>query len=128
MKAEPIAAADTLYWLRVKYNTERWQPENFGTVTWYLNNATANTHIISTCVPTHEILLPFVDVYPNPTDAKVIVESDKNVGVIRVYDGVGRLILNQAASDLHTVLDLSPFSNGLYIVKIGTESFKIIKK
>jgi hypothetical protein len=38
------------------------------------------------------------------------------------------LILNQEATDLHTELDLSPFSNGLYIVKIGTESFKIIKK
>jgi Secretion system C-terminal sorting domain len=94
-----------------------------------LNEAIANTTIqLCPSAVEHDPKQPFIKVFPNPTDGKITVESDKKVGIIRVYDAVGRLVLNQEATDLHTDLDLTTFANGLYLVKMGQESFKIIKK
>jgi Secretion system C-terminal sorting domain len=96
----------------------------------YLNGASANTEIFTSICTTGNRELPPTKliVYPNPSTGIISVESDKNVGVIKVFDALGRLILNQNATELHTDLDLTGVADGLYIVRIGNQSFKIVKK
>ncbi|MEY4937934.1 MAG: hypothetical protein RIS64_4293, partial [Bacteroidota bacterium] len=132
--AAPIVADTTrpLYYLRVQYPNATWQPEAFGNMTWYINNSIARTNIqTDICTGDDDKKIPpppFIKVYPNPSSGIVTVESDKSVGMIRVYDAIGRLLLNQDASDLRTDLDLTPFASGWYVVRIGNQSFKIVKE
>jgi hypothetical protein len=134
--AAPIVAdtARPLYYLKVQYTAARtWQPEAFGNMTWYVNNSIARARIENVVCNVgdddNKIPPPTpIKVYPNPSSGIVTVASDKHVGLIRVYDAIGRLLLNQDANDLRTDLDLTPFANGWYVIRIGTQSFKIVKE
>jgi hypothetical protein len=70
-------------------------------------------------------------VYPNPTSGIVTVETTLRDAIISVFDVTGKLILQQAATDLQTKLDLSAYSAAQYCINVKTtsssESFKINK-
>ena len=64
-------------------------------------------------------------VYPNPSNGIVIVESSYNTGRINVIDITGKQV---GSYDLQpkTVLDLSQFAKGIYLIRIvtGTETLE----
>lgn len=70
-----------------------------------------------------------VTLYPNPTTGNVFISSSQQVSV-EVFDMMGKGILVTDSKQI----DLSPFENGVYFVKISRQStglfnmFKVIKK
>jgi hypothetical protein len=70
---------------------------------------------------TNEVELAVVSVYPNPTTGIVNISSEKNIDNVYVYDISGKLLrtFNKLSTD-KTVLDLSSFTSGTYILKVET--------
>lgn len=77
-----------------------------------------------------------ISIYPNPSRGLfTIALGDVQPNLIEVYDITGKIILsrtNNSITNFETSLDLSSASQGVYFVKIGsdtgTTTKKIIKK
>lgn len=78
---------------------------------------------------TNEVELAVVSVYPNPTTGIVNISSEKNIDNVYVYDISGKLLrtFNKLSTD-KTVLDLSAFTSGTYILKVETGKKIITRK
>ncbi|MBR3986444.1 MAG: thiol protease/hemagglutinin PrtT [Bacteroidales bacterium] len=64
-------------------------------------------------------------VYPNPFHSTITIDNCP-AGTIQLYDITGRLILEQECAGM-AVLDLSQLPQGIFYLKIGGRSHKIIK-
>lgn len=67
-----------------------------------------------------------VKIYPNPTDGKVYIESGKPAAW-EVYNVQGTLLKTIVAQDGNAQIDLSSFAPGMYLIRSGQETVKIIK-
>ena len=66
--------------------------------------------------------------YPNPTNGnKVFFETTKNL-TIKVYNIVGKLILENEVSSSKNQLDITTLSKGVYFVKVDSDKKSEIKK
>ncbi len=87
---------------------------------------------VTDCTVLSENTAQSVNVYPNPTNSKVFVESTTNSSaVVRVYNSGGQLLIEQSFySQLE--IDLSTYANGLYHVIVAennsAHTFRIIKQ
>jgi hypothetical protein len=76
-----------------------------------------------------------IRIYPNPTRGDLKIEvpdyKDSEILIFQVYDMNGRLLLNTRRSKPSSILDLSNFSNGTYILRMTRKgvnsSWRIIK-
>jgi hypothetical protein len=71
--------------------------------------------------------------YPNPSNGIFIIESSTNAETnVEVFDIAGRLVFQNSYNNKQTELDLTSYSNGLYLVKLNSErqsaTFKISKQ
>lgn len=60
--------------------------------------------------------------YPNPTKGSLLIRSGTSLTSIDVIDMKGSIVRNVPASGNETVVDMSTFSNGIYILQVSTES------
>ena len=73
-----------------------------------------------------------IKVYPNPTAAKIYLQTTENLQgeVVSIYNNVGQLVIQtKVASDYS--IDLEDLAVGIYIIKLSNKhynSFKIIKR
>jgi hypothetical protein len=65
-----------------------------------------------------------VRIYPNPTDGKIIIENYK--GCVEIYDIVGQKIISCEVDN--GFVDVSGLSSGLYFLKVGNKTLKVVKK
>jgi hypothetical protein len=67
-------------------------------------------------------------VYPNPTTGQLrITNYELEMGEIEIYDVAGKKLLNcQLSTD--NLIDISHLANGLYFLKTGNKTMKIIKQ
>ncbi|WP_291583502.1 T9SS type A sorting domain-containing protein [Bacteroides sp.] len=63
-------------------------------------------------------------IYPHVTEGKIIITNKASTSMVTIYDLTGSIMLQ---SDM-SVLDISSFTNGVYLVKIENEIVKIIKR
>ena len=67
-------------------------------------------------------------VYPNPTTDLIYLENLKSFEKVEIYD----LIVNLKVTHYHKVIDISSFSNGVYLFRLISENntslIKVIKK
>jgi hypothetical protein len=62
-------------------------------------------------------------VYPNPAQEYVFVETPMNTGTLEIIDHTGRLVHSHALRGAsNTTIPLAEFANGIYIVRIVSES------
>lgn len=73
-----------------------------------------------------EVGLTAIRIYPNPTSTTVTIDGCQN-GMVELYDITGRLLLQQKCQDSAT-LDLSELPQGVYFLKNGGSSHKVIKQ
>ena len=69
-------------------------------------------------------------VYPNPTDGAFIIEtneSSKNTS-FEIRDVKGKVILKGKLKDKQTTLDLSDYSSGVYLLRVGDQNVKVVRK
>ena len=71
--------------------------------------------------------------FPNPTDSKVMVESDQlGTEEIRLLDHIGRdlsgLVEVMRMSDTQVQLDMVRLPAGVYLLSVGTSSLRILRQ
>ncbi len=59
-----------------------------------------------------------INLYPNPSNGKLIVENTLENSTFELYDIVGRKVYTSSLSGNATQLDISSFNNGTYLYKI----------
>lgn len=73
-----------------------------------------------------------ISVYPNPTSGIVTIEGKSNLKSIQLFDVQGRLLQTKLQNDVSASIDISDKSNGIYFLKITSETGikveKILKK
>ena len=62
-----------------------------------------------------------VNIYPNPTNSKIFIESDSKMSTIEVYDLVGKKMNINANFDEKSI-DVSSLSVGTYILRLVSEN------
>lgn len=66
--------------------------------------------------------------YPNPTNGLVSVETDQYIGeTLALFDRMGRKVMTQKVADELTRIDLGGLPNGLYLLRVGNATVKVIK-
>jgi surface protein len=68
-----------------------------------------------------------IQIYPNPSNGQFVITSEKPIGNIAVYNAVGALIYQSNTSTTSRQnIDLKNQSEGIYFIKIGNESHKVV--
>jgi hypothetical protein len=65
--------------------------------------------------------------YPNPTKSTVIIEGEK-MSSYKVLNAYGKVILKGEKTNLKQEIDLSEFSNGIYLIRLNGKTYQIIKQ
>lgn len=92
-------------------------------------NSSMITQTVSACTGLSELEFTNGDliVYPNPSSGILTVITKIN-SPITIYNIVGELILESDSKTETTVIDLNQQANGIYFVRIGAITKKIIKQ
>ena len=81
-------------------------------------------------ITANEELVDFeVKLFPNPTSDKIIIQDDnfKNT-TLQIFDNLGRQILIQTLNQSETILDLSNYTNGQYLLQLQRDNKRVIYK
>lgn len=70
----------------------------------------------------------FTALYPNPTTGNVTIESIAIGADLTVFDMFGKQLLNTKVTNATTELDFSSFAPGIYMVRIGSATVKVVKE
>ena len=62
-------------------------------------------------------------IYPNPTSDFVVVDSDKNISSVKIYDVRSKLLFTTYPNTATLKINLTNFSAGVYIVEIKSDYF-----
>ena len=67
--------------------------------------------------------------FPNPVINEVTIKSNTNgdLGKVSVFNIAGQLVYEDKVEGNTTKIDFFSFSSGIYIVKVGEKSMKLIK-
>ena len=68
-----------------------------------------------------------VELYPNPTDGKFMIECDEMV-TVEIFNLVGQIVERVEANSNAITIDASAWTNGVYNVRITTDNASIIVK
>ena len=69
-----------------------------------------------------------LEIYPNPTDALLNIESDFRKGTFQVHDVAGKLLINAEIPDSHFEIDLRNYVPGIYFLTLFSEGKGIHRK
>ncbi len=69
-------------------------------------------------------------IYPNPANSEINIYTTgkNNIKTISIYNNLGQLMTVNGKTSVKTTLNVSNYENGIYIVKIMTNSNQIITK
>jgi hypothetical protein len=71
-----------------------------------------------------------VNIYPNPVQSTFNIEStsQNQIESIYVYDLQGKLLLDKSINDFKTVVDLTAFAKGMYILEVNTINGRVTSR
>jgi len=72
-----------------------------------------------------------INIYPNPTNGRLLVECSEGFNAISVCNTVGNAVYkfqNSNSYKKQMIVDLSPFSKGIYLVRIEVNNQLIIQR
>jgi hypothetical protein len=95
------------------------------------SNSASQTVYVDVCsgVPSQNVQT--MSVFPNPTSdfVTVLLPSGSSVKTIYVYDLRGRLLIEESVQNSNKAdIDLTDFESGLYLLKAGDETIRIVKQ
>jgi hypothetical protein len=71
---------------------------------------------------------PQIRIAPNPASGKIMVSEIPEHSELRLYDGMGKLLLETRADTDHAILDLGAFSNGIYFLSVTSNGVPAVQK
>ena len=70
-----------------------------------------------------------IKIYPIPSSDELIVSSSKGViGSVKIFDSLGKLLLAKTLESNTTTIDISLYSEGVYILKTETSTKRFVVK
>ena len=77
-----------------------------------------------------EELTSSFNIYPNPVENELFIETEMNVGEIAIYDVYGRQTMCQQvnATTSQQVVDVADLKAGVYFVKIVADNGEVVKR
>ena len=70
-----------------------------------------------------------IEIYPNPANNEIIINSKGNkISKIELTNNLGQIVSSKQINDLKTTFNLADYSNGVYFLKIYSESNSLVKK
>jgi Secretion system C-terminal sorting domain len=126
-----LVANAPLIYITVKTNCPF--SNRFGIVKSYLNGQQSGTDITSDpCTPTNETKELFennIQIFPNPTSGLITVQHENlTPKTIQVFNILGRLISEVQAGNGSTMVDLSDFAKGVYLIKVDNYTQRVVKQ
>ena len=96
----------------------------------YLFMATKDRNLVANFVTTEGIdeLSSAFNIYPNPANDRLHIESKVKINEVTIYDVYGRQQELSAISGQQTVIDVTSLNNGIYFVKIVTDNGEVVKR
>ncbi|MFA4853693.1 MAG: YCF48-related protein [Bacteroidales bacterium] len=82
---------------------------------------------INTNVENDKIRKTDIAIYPNPTNDKIEIETPKKVN-IEIINAQGQIIEKVKTLNIKTMVDLTKYSSGVYIIKAKADKEIIVKK
>jgi len=71
-------------------------------------------------------------VYPNPATNQITLRGNENnsLGLIRIYDGSGKIVLQKFIGSSQTVIDIQKLTAGIYYIRSEQQgsAIKFIKE
>ena len=70
------------------------------------------------------------NIYPNPVNDRLYIETQTQILAIEIYDVYGRRqnLRNSETQKLRNSIDISELNGGVYFVKIKTENGEVVKR
>jgi Secretion system C-terminal sorting domain len=70
-----------------------------------------------------------IELWPNPAADQLFIQfAAVQKGALRIYNSAGQLMLTEQFYDARFVADLSRYPEGLYVVEVETDAFRVVKK
>jgi hypothetical protein len=69
-----------------------------------------------------------IAIYPNPTNGEVNISSATNIGSVSVFNMFGQKLFSTVVNKSNTMLDLSSYENGVYLLSITTRKGTLSQK
>jgi uncharacterized repeat protein (TIGR01451 family) len=94
-------------------------------------NATSNQYIsiIPVDVPLNSIGQAIINVYPNPAQNELIIDTDiDGLKSIKIIDTSGKTIIDETSYDNYIKQDISSLENGVYIIIVNNSEEQYIGK
>ena len=72
----------------------------------------------------------YFDIYPNPVNDKLYIETETEIKEVVVYDVYGRVqnLRNSKTQKLRNSIDVTDLNSGVYFVKIVTSEGEVVKR
>ena len=64
----------------------------------------------------------FMNAYPNPAKDQLIVEASAQINSVKIYDIVGKQVINNLYGDQSVKINTSSLRNGIYFITVETAS------
>ena len=77
---------------------------------------------------TDNVVSARLQVYPNPTHDFIIIQGLENEQTARVYSWEGKMLTTTQTNEKETKINVSDLPNGSYLLQVGAEIVKFIKK
>jgi hypothetical protein len=69
-----------------------------------------------------------IKVYPNPSTGMIKIESEKELGMIIVYNLLGEIVLQVKNTNVQAQIDISKLTTGVYTIEVNGKHIKVIKE
>jgi hypothetical protein len=69
-----------------------------------------------------------VNLYPNPSESLVNIESEEMIQAFEIIDLNGRMITQQEVNSKKLSLDFSAYQKGIYLVQLTIGNQQIVKR
>jgi len=69
-----------------------------------------------------------IGIYPNPSTGQITVSGKDALGNISICNSVGTIVYQANTNELQQSIDLSANEPGLYLIKVGNQTSKLVKE
>ena len=70
----------------------------------------------------------FLEIYPNPSDGIIHINTSSVIQLIEVFNSSGRLMINRQVSAKKSQLDLTGYPPGIYTVRVSNDQHNVSRK
>jgi hypothetical protein len=109
--------------------TVMWSQDTTGSLTVVESNGYCNDTAsvqIRTNIGIEDIVKSNIQLFPNPTQGRLIVQGEEALGEYAIYNMVGAIVASGTTSDSEAHFDLSGLPSGVYWLNIAGERYRVV--